>query len=104
MDSCNSRDSVAVEIEGKSDIFQRLSDIEKKAVYNLVKKLITMLTSYCTQLPVLGYNSSRYDVCLVRKQLFTQNSLENNKKHFVIKKEQRVYLHLYPYSEIPRCI
>ena len=86
MDSCNSRDSVAVEIEGKSDIFQRLSDIEKKAVYNLVKKLITMLTSYCTQLPVLGYNSSRYDVCLVRKQLFTQNSLENNKKHFVIKK------------------
>ena len=86
MDSCNSRDGVAVEIEGKSDIFQRLSDIEKKAVYNLVKKLITMLTSYCTQLPVLGYNSSRYDVCLVRKQLFTQNSLENNKKHFVIKK------------------
>ena len=55
MDSCNSRDGVAVEIEGKSDIFQRLSDIEKKAVYNLVKKLITMLTSYCTQLPVLGY-------------------------------------------------
>ena len=45
-----------------------------------------MLTSYCTQLPVLGFNSSKYDVCLVRKQLFTQSGLENNKSHFVIKK------------------
>ena len=81
MDSCNSRDGVAVEIEGKSDIFQRLSDIEKKAVYNLVKKLITMLTSYCTQLPVLGYNSSRYDVCLVRKHVAYPFSLYT---HYII--------------------
>ena len=66
LETCNLPDGLAVEIESKSDIFQRLSDIEKKAVYNLVKKRIAILTSYCTQLPVLGYNSSRYDVCLVQ--------------------------------------
>ena len=79
--------TVLVKIVNKSSVFQSMSEIEKKSTYNTVKKLISLLTSYCTQLPVLGYNSSRYDVCLVRKQLFAQNELDDDKKHFVIKND-----------------
>ena len=78
--------TVLVKIVNKSSVFQSMSEIEKKPIYISVKKLISLLTSYCTQLPVLGYNSSRYDICLVRKQLFAQNELDDDKKHFVIKK------------------
>ena len=66
--------------------FTMMSDIEKKSVYNLSKKLHEQLTSYCIQLPVLGYNSARYDVCLIRKHLFSQNGFDKKEKHFVIKK------------------
>ena len=75
-----------VTITNNSNTFHVMSDIEKKSIHNSVKKLLSLLNNYCTQLPVIGYNSSRYDVCLVRKQLFAQNGLEDNRKHFVIKK------------------
>ena len=86
MDCTEPNKTVLVKIVNKSSVFQSMSEIEKKSIYNTVKKLISLITSYCTQLPVLGYNSSRYDVCLVRKQIFAQNELDNDKKHFVIKK------------------
>ena len=86
LDCTEQSKTVLVKIVNKSSVFQSMSEIEKKSIYITVKKLISLLTSYCTQLPVLGYNSSRYDVCLVRKQLFAQNELDDDKKHFVIKK------------------
>ena len=86
MDCNESINTADVKISNNSRAIQKMSDIEKKSFYNTVKKLTALLTVYCAQLPVLGYNSSRYDVCLVRKQLFTQNGLEDDKKHFVIKK------------------
>ena len=86
LDCTEQSKTVLVKIVNKSSVFQSMSEIEKRSIYITVKKLISLLTSYCTQLPVLGYNSSRYDVCLVRKQLFAQNELDDDKKHFVIKK------------------
>ena len=86
LDCTEQSKTVLVKIVNKSSVFQSMSEIEKKSIYITVKTLISLLTSYCThQLPVLGYNSSRYDICLVRKQLFTQNELDDDKKHFVIK-------------------
>ena len=84
INECNySMNAVDVKINNYSKAFHRMSDIEKKSAYKVVKNLISLLTSYCTQLPVLGHNSSRYDVCLVRKQLFTHNELEDSKKHLL---------------------
>ena len=84
---CNdSMKEADVTITDNSNTFHMMSDIEKKSIHNIVKKLLSLLNNYCTQLPVIGYNSSRYDVCLVRKQLFAQNRLEDNRKHYVIKK------------------
>ena len=61
--------TVLVKIVNKSSVFQSMSEIEKKSIYITVKKLISLLTSYCTQLPVLGYTSSRYDVCFSKKTI-----------------------------------
>ena len=81
---CNdSMKAANVTIANHSNTFHVMSDIEKKSVHNSVKKLLSLLNNYCTQLPVIGYNSSRYDVCLVRKQLFAQNGLGNSKKHLL---------------------
>ena len=61
--------TILVKIVNKSSVFQSMSEIEKKSIYITVKKLISLLTSYCTQLPVLGYNSSRYDVLFSKKTI-----------------------------------
>ena len=91
---CNdSMKAANVTIANHSNTFHVMSDIEKKSVHNSVKKLLSLLNNYCTQLPVIGYNSSRYDVCLVRKQLFAQNGLGNSKKTFCYQETQ--FLHVY---------
>lgn len=58
----------------------------KKALHEEVKKLIALLTRYCQQCPIIGYNSSRYDIALIRKELLLQNGFNQKNQNFVIKK------------------
>ena len=56
-----------------------------------LKKLVTAVRSYCSNLPVLSYNGSGYDVNLVKQQLFRQLGLTQQKgqESFVIKQNAR---------------
>ena len=37
--------------------------------YNIYKRLYTQFMNYCTQLPILGFNSSRYDLNLIKSKI-----------------------------------
>ena len=64
-----------------------MTDVEKKHFYRAICKLIVKLQSYCEQLPILGFNSGRYDLNLIKKQILVNCGLNGNEKgHFVIKK------------------
>ena len=67
-------------------LFKKMSDVEKRYYFKLVCKVISRLSGYCNQLPILGYNSGKYDLNLIRKEILLQNGFTETQNSFIIKK------------------
>jgi len=52
---------------------------------NLNKKIRKKLVYYCTSLPILGFNSSFYDIGLLGKDEFIENIIARDPTPFIIK-------------------
>lgn len=52
----------------------------RNMMYNYVQKLLTNFTNYCMQTPVLGFNSSKYDINLVKNKLTKVLGMHEKKK------------------------
>ena len=81
-----------VEVDGLTTLPPSTHECEaysKKEMYTLLKKLEEKLEKYINQVPVIGFNSSKYDILLCRTE-FTKNMglyvSENEKQTYVIKK------------------
>jgi len=57
-----------------------------RALYKQLSKLKEKLEKYVLQVPVLGFNSFRYDIALLRSKLLKQLNLSDDKMSFVIKR------------------
>lgn len=53
---------------------------------NHVKRIQEKLDTYISEIPVLGYNSSKYDLNLIKSKLAEYLQLAHTKKNFVVKK------------------
>lgn len=58
----------------------------RNMMYNYVQKLLTNFTNYCMQTPVLGFNSSKYDINLVKNKLTKVLGMHEKKKSYAIKR------------------
>ena len=67
-------------------LFKKMSDVEKRYYFKLVCKVISRLSGYCNQLPILGYNSGKYDLNLIRKEILLQIGFTETQNSFIIKK------------------
>ena len=61
-------------------------DTEKRYYLKVICKVISRLSGYCNQLPILGYNSGKYNLNLIRKEILRQNGFTEARNSFVIKK------------------
>ena len=57
-----------------------------KIMQNKMHILNEKLKKYCAEIPVLGFNSAKYDLNLIHSELASVLDICNNKKGFVIKK------------------
>ena len=55
-------------------------------ILRLTNKFLSRLSGYCNQLPILGYNSGKYDLNLIRKEILLQNGFTETQNSFIIKK------------------
>lgn len=56
------------------------------ALLNHIKRIQEKLETYVNEIPVLGYNSSKYDLNLIKSKLAECLDLVNSKKNFIVKK------------------
>ena len=55
-------------------------------MHDIVKEIKVKLKTYCAQLPVVGFNSSKYDMNLIKHNLTRQFYNMGEKTSFVVKK------------------
>ena len=55
-------------------------------MYNALTRLHKRFVGYCKQLPVIGFNSSNYDLNLVKSHLAKALNLFDSKENFIVKK------------------
>ena len=55
-------------------------------MHNQLNNLLIELESYCDQIPVLGFNSGKYDINLIRSKLIKHLGIVHDKTAFIIKK------------------
>jgi ElaB/YqjD/DUF883 family membrane-anchored ribosome-binding protein len=53
---------------------------------NHIKRIQEKLETYISEIPVLGYNSSKYDLNLIKSKLAETLDLAKSKKNFIVKK------------------
>jgi hypothetical protein len=59
----------------------------QKTMLNQINKLRTQLENYCYEVPVLGYNSGRYDINLIKGKILKHLQMhKHDRKVFVIKR------------------
>ena len=77
-----------ISIQDLTQWFDKLSDVEKRSSHRHLLCIRNELITYLNQLPVLGFNSARYDINLARKQFLDLNGFadEEVKNKYVIKK------------------
>ena len=79
----NSEDELD-EDEDNSEENQNLDP--KGLMYKQLKRLHGKLLAYCSQLPVLGFNSARYDINLIISKFPKHLNISNDEHSFVVKK------------------
>ena len=62
---------------------------ENKFMFDKIKKLEKDFIQYMANIPVLGFNSSFYDIGVLKSELFHQLELQKDKRAFLIKKTNR---------------
>ena len=71
-------------INDNKNMLKKFCEVEIKKLYRLRERLET----YCSQVPVLGFNSSKYDINLVKSKLFKHLGVANKStKSFTIKRQ-----------------
>ena len=53
-------------------------------MHNQLNNLLIELESYCDQIPVLGFNSGKYDINLIRFKLIKHLRVVHDKEAFII--------------------
>ena len=82
-DACLEEDPVEKCIKSS---FYQYSEHECQTMLTRLTVLQKKLETYCSQLPVLGFNSGKYDVQLIKQKLVTHLNLIHDKDKFVVKK------------------
>ena len=67
---------------------EKFLQVELKKVRELKKKFL----HYCTQTPVLGFNSSKYDINLIKSKIFKHLEVAEKKDYTFTIKKQNAYL------------
>jgi hypothetical protein len=57
-----------------------------KSIISYLEKLQKKLEKYCFEVPVLGFNSARYDINLIKSSILKQLEVDKDADHFVVKK------------------
>jgi hypothetical protein len=67
-----------------------LSDEHKHGIFSLklksYKSLYAKLVRHCDQLPVLGFNSAKYDMNLIKSKLAAKLGMDTTQQAFVVKR------------------
>ena len=66
--------------------YKEYDENECKRTFKNLECLKERLETYCSQLPILGFNSSKYDLNLIKQKLASHLNLINEKDRFVVKK------------------
>ena len=83
----SSQDS-ASDSDNNDPILCKFLKTELKKLNDLKDRMI----SYCCQIPVLGFNVSKYDINLVKTKLFKHLNMSNSSKQNFTVKKQNAYL------------
>ena len=80
---------VTEELEAQLNMWK--AGVDKKQTFNdiMYKKFTKILSNfkvYCSQIPVLGFNSAKYDLNLIKKTIAKNLELDETKHGFVVKK------------------
>jgi len=73
------------ENETGNEEFSMSQKIMLKQLNNLKKRL----EKYCSEIPVLGFNSGRYDINLIKSKILECLHMDYSKSYFVVKKNNR---------------
>lgn len=74
------------ESESDCEIETNETNRVKIIMHNHVKRVLSNFTNYCLQVPVLGFNSSKYDLNLVKNKLAKILGMHDQNQTFVIKR------------------
>jgi len=64
-------------------------NISQKIMLNQLNSLRNKFERYCSEIPVLGFNSGRYDINLIKSKIIASLHMEKSKNYFVVKKNNR---------------
>ena len=78
-------------LQARVDIFKMLHpDYDKDSLevrnFKRMNSLLSSLQKYCDQLPVIGFNSQRYDIPLIKRYLPASLQRLDSLPHFIIRK------------------
>ena len=82
----NDYDDDEIDESDDENLEQNEKIIGYKIMFNSILRLRKKFEAYCKQLPVIGFNSSRYDLNLIKHQIAKVLKLSEGKDNFVIKK------------------
>ena len=82
----NDYDDDEIDESYNENLVQNEKIIGNKIMFNSISRLRNKFETYCKQLPVIGFNSSRYDLNLIKQQIAKVLKLSEGKDNFVIKK------------------
>jgi len=63
--------------------------ISQKIMLKQLNSLKRKFEKYCSEIPVLGFNSGRYDINLIKSKIIECLHMEKSKNYFVVKKNNR---------------
>jgi len=79
---------VGIQLRGPCEkLKDKLTNSDCKKERLELRRLLSELETFIERLPVLGFNSSRYDILVLREQLLSQLNLPEDERAFVCKKE-----------------
>ena len=73
-------------LDGSRDQLHDAEEEEKKKHNHPLQKLHAQMVTYMSQVPVLGFNSAKYDLNLIKPCLAKHLNMQNTKNTFVVKK------------------
>ena len=87
-DNCQD-DEEEMDIDADEDLLSDEAEYVKILMFNSLKRMYAKFMTYCEQLPILGFNSSSYDLNLVKAKLGKILKSGGDKSTFTVKKSNK---------------